>query len=152
MILYFSTPEYLTQSFRDAACNQYSLGIKLVRGAYHEQEIMPDSPSLRLTTNAHWPPVFTSKDDTDRCYDAAIAELVRAVANADGRGPRVGVLFASHNPGSCTKVLDALVSVGLATHEEDGMVKLNDLAAERVSLAQLYGVYALAPSRLLRSR
>ena len=100
---------------------------------------MPDSPSLPLTTNASWPPVFTSKDDTDRCYDAAIAELVGAVANTHGRGPRVGVLFASHNPRSCFKVLDALVSVGLATHEEDGTVKLDDLAAERVSLAQLYG-------------
>lgn len=102
---------------------------------------MPCPPSFHLTTNASWPPVFTSKDDTDRCYDGAIAELVRAVANADGRGPRVGVLFASHNPGSCAKVLDALVSVGLATHEEDGKVKFNDLAAERVSLAQLYGTY-----------
>lgn len=141
MILYFSTPEYLAQSLRDAASNRYALGIKLVRGAYHEQEVMPYSPSFPLTTDASWPPVFTSKDDTDRCYDAAIAELVRAVANADGYGPRVGVLFASHNPGSCAKVLDALVSVGLATHEEDGMVKVNDLAAERVSLAQLYGAY-----------
>jgi proline dehydrogenase len=83
--------------------------------------------------------VFTSKEDTDRCYDAAIAELVRAVANADGSGPRVGVLFASHNPESCAKVLDALVSEGLATHEEAGTVRVNDLAAERVSLAQLYG-------------
>ena len=62
-----------------------------------------------------------------------------AVANTHGRGPRVGVLFASHNPRSCAKVLDALVSVGLATHEEDGTVKLDELAAERVSLAQLYG-------------
>lgn len=65
---------------------------------------------------------------------------MRAVANADGHGPRVGVLFGSHNPESCTKILDALVDVGLATHEEDGMVKLDDLAAECVSLAQLYGV------------
>jgi proline dehydrogenase len=100
---------------------------------------MHNSPSFPLTTKASWPPVFTSKDDTDRCYDAAIAELVGAVANGYGRGPRVGVLFASHNPGSCAKVLDALVGVGLATHEEDGMVRLDDLAAERVSLAQLYG-------------
>ncbi|KAF8480788.1 FAD-linked oxidoreductase [Russula ochroleuca] len=145
------TPEYLARSLRDAASNQYSLGIKLVRGAYHEQEVMPNSPSLSLTTNASWPPVFTSKEDTDRCFDAAIAELVRAVANADGRGPRVGVLFASHNPGSCAKVLDALVSVGLATHEEDGMVKLNDLAAERVSLAQLYGMSDTLTDRLATS-
>ncbi len=139
MILYFSTPEYLAQCLRDAASNRYALGIKLVRGAYHDQEVIPNSPSFPLTTNASWPPVFTTKDDTDRSYDAAIAELVRAVANADGRAPSVGVLFASHNPGSCAKVLDALVSVGLAVREEDGMVKLDDLAAERVSLTQLYG-------------
>lgn len=100
---------------------------------------MPHSPSFPLTSNASWPPVFTTKEETDRCFDAAIAELVRAVANGDGRGPRVGVLFASHNPESCVKVLDALVSVGLASHEEGGMVRLDDLAAERVSLAQLYG-------------
>jgi proline dehydrogenase len=100
---------------------------------------MPQSRSFPLTTNASWPPVFTSKDETDRCYDTAIAELVRAVANGGGRGPRVGVLFASHNPESCAKVLDALVGVGLATHEKDGTVRLDDLAAERVSLAHLYG-------------
>jgi len=141
MAFYYSTPEYLAQSLRNAASDRYALGIKLVRGAYHEQEVMPYSPSFPLTTNASWPPVFTSKDDTDRCYDAAITKLAGAVANADGRGPRVGVLFASHNPRSCAKVLDALVSVGLATHEEGGMVKLSDLAAERVSLAQLYGAY-----------
>jgi len=75
----------------------------------------------------------------DRCYDTTIVELVHAVANADGRGPRVGMLFTSHNSGSCAKVLDALVSVGLATHEEGGIVKLNNLAAECISLAQLYG-------------
>jgi proline dehydrogenase len=145
VILFYSTPEYLAQSLRDAASNQYALGIKLVRGAYHEQEVVPDSPSLPLTTtHASWPPVFTSKDDTDKCFDAAIAQLVRAVANADGRGPRVGVLFASHNLGSCAKVLDALVTVGLATHEEDGTVRPNDLAAERVSLAQLYGACGLS--------
>jgi len=145
------TPEYLAQSLRNAASNRYALGIKLVRGAYHEREVDSCSPSFPLTTDASWPPVFTSKDDTDRCYDAAIVELLRAVANADGRGPRVGVLFASHNPGSCAKVLDALVSVGLATHEEDGMVKLNDLAAERVSLAQLYGMSDTLTDRIAAS-
>jgi proline dehydrogenase len=65
---------------------------------------------------------------------------VRAIANAEhGRGPRVGVLFGTHNPDSCAKVLDILVDVGLATHEDDGTVKLNDLASEHVCIAQLYG-------------
>ena len=65
---------------------------------------------------------------------------MRAVANSDGSGPRVGVLFGSHNAGSCAKILDALVDASLATHEKDGAVKVDDLAAERVALAQLYGM------------
>ena len=85
-----------------------------------------------------WPPVFTNKADTDRCFDGAAAELLRAVANVDGRGPRVAALFGSHNPDSCAKVLDILVNVGLARHE-DGTVKLDDRASEQVCLAQLYG-------------
>ena len=86
-----------------------------------------------------WPPVFTNKADTDRCFDGAAAELLRAVANVDGRGPRVAALFGSHNPDSCAKVLDILVNVGLARHEEGGTVKLDDRASEQVCLAQLYG-------------
>lgn len=54
------------------------------------------------------------------------------------------MLFGSHNPESCAKVLDVLVNVGLATHEEDGTVKLDDLASERVCCAQLYGACACA--------
>jgi proline dehydrogenase len=137
------TPEYLAESLRDANVNHYALGIKLVRGAYHEQEVRPKPPSFSLTTttsDASWPPVFTNKADTDRCFDAAAAELVRAVANSGrGHGPRVGVLFGTHNPDSCAKVLANLVDVGLATHEDDGTVKLDDLAAEHVCIAQLYG-------------
>ncbi|KAH9075671.1 FAD-linked oxidoreductase [Lactarius deliciosus] len=116
------TPEYLTQSLQDATTHHYALGVKLVRGAYHEQEAQSDSPSLPLTAHVSWPPTG--------CYDAAAGELVRAVANSDGSGPRVGVLFGSHNAGSCAKVLDAL----------DGTVKVDDVAAERVALAQLYGM------------
>ena len=134
------TPEYLVQSLQDAASHHYALGVKLVRGAYHEQEAQSDSPSLPLTTDMSWPPVFLNKADTDRCYDAAAGELVRAVAKSDGSGPRVGVLFGSHNARSCTKVLDALVDAGLATREKDDTVKVDDLAAERVALAQLYGM------------
>ena len=127
------------QSLQDASAHRYALGVKLVRGAYHEREAQHDSPSLPLTTGASWPPVFSNKADTDRCYDAAAEELIRAVANSDGSGPRVGVLFGSHNAGSCAKVLDALVNAGLATRENGGTVKVDDLAAERVALAQLYG-------------
>ncbi len=128
------TPEYLVQSLQDAASHRYALGVKLVRGAYHVQEAQSGSPSSVS------PPVFLNKADTDRCYDTAAEELVRAVDNSDGSGPNVGVLFGSHNADSCAKVLDALVNAGLATREKDGSVKVDDLAAERVALAQLYGM------------
>jgi len=133
------TPEYLVQSLQDAASHRYALGVKLVRGNYHVQEAQSGSPSYPLTTDVS-PPVFLNKPDTDRCYDAAAEELVRAVDNSDGSGPNVGVLFGSHNADSCAKVLDALVNAGLATREKDGSVKVDDLAAERVALAQLYGM------------
>ncbi|KAH9048797.1 FAD-linked oxidoreductase [Lactarius hengduanensis] len=137
--------------FQDATSHHYALGVKLVRGAYHEQEAQTDSPSLPLTAHVSWPPVFLNKADTDRCYDAAAGELVRAVANSDGSGPRVGVLFGSHNAGSCAKVLDALVNAGIATHEKDGSVKVDDVAAERVALAQLYGMSDTLTDRLAAS-
>lgn len=145
------TPEYLVQSLQDAASHHYALGVKLVRGAYHEQEAQSDSPSFPLTTDVSWPPVFLNKADTDVCYDATAGELVRAVANSDGSGPRVGVLFGSHNAGSCAKVLDTLVDSGLATREKDGTVKVDDLAAERVALAQLYGMSDTLTDRLAAS-
>ncbi|KAH9043880.1 FAD-linked oxidoreductase [Lactarius pseudohatsudake] len=145
------TPEYLTQSLQDATSHHYALGVKLVRGAYHEQEAQSDSPSLPLAAHVSWPPVFLNKADTDRCYDTAAGELVRAVTNSDGSGPRVGVLFGSHNAGSCAKVLDALVDAGIATHEKDGSVKVDDVAAERVALAQLYGMSDTLTDRLAAS-
>ncbi|KAF8272420.1 FAD-linked oxidoreductase-like protein [Lactarius quietus] len=145
------TPEYFDQSLQDAASHHYALGVKLVRGAYHEQEAQSDSPSLPLTTDVSWPPVFLDKADTDRCYDAAARGLVRAVANSDRSGPRVGVLFGSHNAESCAKVLDSLVDVGLATREKDGTVKVDDIAAERVALAQLYGMSDTLTDRLAAS-
>jgi hypothetical protein len=86
----------------------------LLRDHNSEQEVEPCSPSFRLTTSASWPPVFASKDNTDRCYDAAIVELVRAVAgSADGRAR----FSLPTTQGAAPKFLDTLVSVGLATHE-----------------------------------
>jgi len=76
---------------------------------------------------------------------------VRAVANSDGSGPSVGVVFGSHNAGSCAKILDALVDARLATREKDGAVKVDDLAAERVALAQLYGMSDTLTDRLATS-
>jgi len=49
------------------------------------------------------------------------------------------------------KVLDILVDVGLARHEEDGTVKLDDRASEQVCVAQLYGMSDALTDRLATS-
>lgn len=59
-----------------------------------------------------------------------------------GRIPKVGVLFGTHNWGSCQVILDELVNVGLAVRDQEGaseVVSIGNDVAERVTLAQLYG-------------
>ena len=74
------------------------------------QEVRPNSPSS-LTTN-----VFGHRSSQTRPVRIGALmgpQLLRAVANADDRGPRAATLFGSHNSASCAKALDVLVDVGL---------------------------------------
>ena len=57
---------YLHKILSDSRKNNYFLGLKLVRGAYHEQEIK------RAKEMNYSCPVFTKKEDTDRDYNLAI--------------------------------------------------------------------------------
>ncbi|KAI0063089.1 FAD-linked oxidoreductase [Artomyces pyxidatus] len=133
------TPEYLAQSLKDAKAGKYSLGVKLVRGAYHPQEVAAHHAvkSLSVSPDLH-PPVWPTKTETDCCYNACAGLLIHAVQT-----PGVGVLFGSHNWASCQYILDELVKTRLAVREtEDGddVVRIRDDVAERVTLAQLYGM------------
>ncbi|ETW87760.1 hypothetical protein HETIRDRAFT_122039 [Heterobasidion irregulare TC 32-1] len=157
--------EYLQQSLADAKAGNYAFGVKLVRGAYHPLETSAhaaaaasssvsgtrprrNSHSLSISPDPH-PPVWPSKPDTDRCYNACARLLVSAihddVAGVAGAGapPTVGVLFGSHNWDSCNLILDELVRHGLAHRETEGareVVRIRDEATERVTLAQLFGM------------
>ncbi|KAI5120872.1 hypothetical protein M0805_008244 [Coniferiporia weirii] len=169
------TPDYLAQAFRDAEAGNFALGVKLVRGAYHPLEVAAHREGLRETGSAEvpkslsispdtLPPVWLSKAETDACYNACARVLVgrvrdelrgRSVGGGE-RVPGVGILFGTHNWGSCEIILDELVGAGLAAREREGkgeVVRIGDEVAERVTFGQLYGMSdALTDSLVNRTR
>ncbi|KAI0034966.1 FAD-linked oxidoreductase-like protein [Vararia minispora EC-137] len=152
-------PEYLAQSLKDAHKGKYSLGVKLVRGAYHEQErTMHNIPGSLSISPEPSPPVWTSKADTDSCYNACARVLIDAVAadiKASPVMPRIGVLYGSHNWDSVRLILSELERYGLAgaagALPDDQQVKGHELPGEhvlhipdevtaRITVGQLYGM------------
>jgi proline dehydrogenase len=145
------TPSHLAASLADAKAHNYALGIKLVRGAYHPHELSAHAAhgqSLSISTDAQ-PPVWTSKPETDECYNTCARMLVSAIkADVDSRRrwcanalPSMGVLFGTHNWDSCRLILDELVKSGLASKgpKENDLVILGDEVTERLTIGQLYG-------------
>jgi proline dehydrogenase len=131
---FFRTPEQLRRSLIDAEHGGYSLGVKLVRGAYHHFEI-DAAPSPDLA------PVWSNKSQTDACYDACAATLISALReDVDNRSepPRLAILFGTHNSNSCAKILDALGREGLA-YTKNGILNLSSMATERCTIGQLFG-------------
>ncbi|KAF9466940.1 FAD-linked oxidoreductase-like protein [Collybia nuda] len=142
------TPGHLAQSFADAKANNYALGVKLVRGAYHPHEIaahagVSDKRSLSISPDPQ-PPVWMTKAETDQCYDACAKVLVKAIKDdllsTGAPAPTVGVLFGTHNWASCGLILDELVDSGLAHKGERDQVVLSDDVTERLTIGQLYGM------------
>ncbi|KAJ3572324.1 hypothetical protein NP233_g3161 [Leucocoprinus birnbaumii] len=75
------TPSHLALSLEDARRNNYSLGVKLVRGAYHPYEVkahQSKGSSLSISPD-QLPPVWAKKDETDRCYNQCVNMLLKAV-------------------------------------------------------------------------
>ena len=154
------TPEYLAQSVAQARAEGFALGVKLVRGAYHGHEIevhkaARDSRETRTTpAGSHTlsispdnlPPVWLAKEETDTCYDDSVRTLLALVREDVGAGKggvaAIGALFGTHNWASANLVVDEMVKLGLATHEQDDVVRVSDAAMQRVAVAQLYGEYA----------
>jgi proline dehydrogenase len=106
--------DYLN-SFLRRAENNYFIGVKLVRGAYHEQEI------ARAKANNYPCPVHTIKADTDTDYNAALELCIKNIEC-------VAVCAGTHNEES-TQLLTELL-------EEHNLNK-ND---ERVYFSQLLGM------------
>ncbi len=92
----------------------YMLGYKIVRGAYHEQEMN------NALGNGYPSPVFTIKSETDDAYNTA---LVWCFENRD----RIGICAATHNEQS-TILLARLIS------------EQRDKTLPAINFAQLYGM------------
>ncbi|KAK0192057.1 FAD-linked oxidoreductase-like protein [Armillaria mellea] len=143
------THSYLEQSFKDAKAGNYSLGVKLVRGAYHPRETIAHrshqsgKPSLSISSEV-LPPVWAEKRETDECYNECAKMLIGELKEDLGRKVQtMGILFGTHNWTSCELILKELVMTGLAQHvegEEEEVVSLGDEVTERLTIGQLFGM------------
>jgi len=95
--------------------NKFFIGLKLVRGAYHEQEI------ARAKTKNYPYPVHTLKANTDTDYNTALETCITNIA-------RVSVCAGTHNENSAQLLADLM--------EENGLNKNDD----RVYFSQLLGM------------
>ncbi|KAL1684964.1 FAD-linked oxidoreductase-like protein [Schizophyllum commune] len=78
------TPAHIAR-VADAHAGGYSLGVKLVRGAYHPHEVGAWKANLiarmTLVPAAEHPPVWSTKPETDACYDRCVSMLIDLVAD-----------------------------------------------------------------------
>jgi proline dehydrogenase len=98
-----------------AKAENFKAGVKLVRGAYMENE------RTRAFEMRYPSPIHNTKNDTDQAFNQAVA---MCIDNID----TIHVCVATHNEESCTLAIEKM--------EEKGMTP-ND---KRVAFAQLYGM------------
>lgn len=142
-----STPNHLEQSLADAKANNYAIGIKLVRGAYHTHELAAHNAkdkSPSISPDPH-PPVWETKPETDNCYNLCakmLVDVIKPDVSSEPTAPSIGVLFATHNWESANLILDEITKSGLAKEEGNtGVLTVGDEVTERVTIAQLYGTF-----------
>ena len=86
---------YLNKIVADINNNNYFVGLKLVRGAYHEQEI-------EISKQKNYPcPVHTLKENTDTDYNKAIKICIE---NID----KISVCAGTHNEESSALLMDLM--------------------------------------------
>ncbi|KAB5591466.1 hypothetical protein CTheo_5070 [Ceratobasidium theobromae] len=142
------TPLHIAHAIEDARTHGYSLGVKLVRGAYHGQEISYHQKRLAEAKPGDEieaePAVWLHKSETDRCFDSAAKSLVEHVqASLSSRGihhPKLGLLFGTHNKQSCQHVLDCMVASKLARKDTDGRIDVQPGVENMICFGQLYGM------------
>ncbi|CAE7077422.1 unnamed protein product [Rhizoctonia solani] len=142
------TPTHLAHAMEDAKKHGYSLGVKLVRGAYHGQEIAYHEKRMATAKPGEEvessPAVWLHKHETDRCFDGAAELLVKhtaaSLALKNQRQPKLGLLFGTHNKQSCEHVLECMISSGLAHKNEDGLAEVKPGVENMICFGQLYGM------------
>ena len=132
---------HLLQSLKDADNGNYALGVKLVRGAYHEKEAAMSSRfSVSLGVD---PPVYLTKAETDASFDECARILVSEISKdvQQNSQPRISVLFGTHNMESCRLVLSLLEQEGLAKSDPSHQTLcISRPTALRVAFGQLFGM------------
>ncbi|MBL4716289.1 MAG: proline dehydrogenase [Bacteroidetes bacterium] len=106
---------YLKKSLEFCRERNLKLGIKIVRGAYMEQE------KERAEQNGYDSPIQTSKENTDKDYDEAIEYCIKNIAD-------IGLCAATHNEQSCYKLISLISENGLDKSNPD------------IYFGQLYGM------------
>lgn len=98
----------------------FHFAAKIVRGAYlhHERD--------RAEKLGYPNPIHDSKEETDRCYDAVVEQLLR---HRSERGPGLEVMVASHNKESIERAVHLMQKLGIQCAGNPS-----------VHFAQLYGM------------
>jgi proline dehydrogenase len=101
-----STSRILSQHLAEAQKSGFTLGVKLVRGAYLRSEV----PKC----------LFTTKADTDACYDHIAESILTRQWNSTIQGvghfPHVSLMLATHNTDSIRRAY-AICNAGKANSE-----------------------------------
>ncbi|EJT99035.1 FAD-linked oxidoreductase [Dacryopinax primogenitus] len=127
-------PEHVCAQLDLAKAGGYALGVKLVRGAYHGQEL------AHAKERGMPAPVWAEKPQTDECYNSVARVVLRDIAANKGRSG-TAVVFGTHNRESVETVLDGLTKEGLVIEEQGGRLRMKPEAEGRVAVAQLYGMH-----------
>ena len=132
---------HLAASLQHAKENNYTLGVKLVRGAYADQERKKWETDGRAKFGTD--PIQPNKSSTDVAYDGAtkslIAQLAKDLKSKPTESPSVGMFFGTHNGESCDLIADSLVENDLAERNVDGRLVTKPGVRGRVCTGQLFG-------------
>ncbi|WP_426094522.1 proline dehydrogenase family protein [Flavobacterium sp. DSR2-3-3] len=107
--------DYLKKLHEQAKKEEFFIGMKLVRGAYMEKEI------VRANEKGYSSPICASKEDTDENYDAAVRYMIEHL-------DIMSVFAGTHNELSTYTLMELLQQKGIKTNDD------------RIWFGQLYGM------------
>ena len=107
--------EYLKKLHQTATAEGFYIGMKLVRGAYMEKE------NVRAEEKGYPSPICTSKEATDKNYDAAVHYMLDHV-------DQMSVFAGTHNEESSYQLMAMMEQKGIAKNDP------------RIWFGQLYGM------------
>lgn len=102
---------------------------------------------IRADEEGRATPIWPSKEATDECYDRCAATLVQHVTEDLEReekgvkGPKHGLVFATHNAESVKRVLGTLKEKKLLEKGNGGELVVDEKIPSRVMFGQLLGTF-----------